>query len=136
MKLCSSSFCLFSAEIFNSTLSSNLGNYIFKRFIFTLHVEYFAYMYNVDMCGVPMETQRGCQVSWNWSYRWVLAAMQVLGIKLRTLKEQSVLLIVEPSPWPHTKTFSYYHYHYYYLLHLPQLVTSVLSFELSENYRD
>lgn len=84
---------------------------------------------------VPTTTQRGCHVSCNWRNRRLLDAMWVLGIKLRALEEQPVLLIVELFPWSHIKFFHYYHY-YYLLACAHSFLASVLSFQLSEDSRD
>jgi hypothetical protein len=27
------------------------------------------------MCLIPTEARRWCQISWNWSYRWLLSSM-------------------------------------------------------------
>lgn len=85
---------------------------------------------------VPTKTQRGCQVSCNWSNRRLLDAMWVLGIKFRALEEEPVLLIVEPFPLLHTKMIINY-YHYYYLsAWIHNFLASVLSFQLAEDSKD
>ena len=49
-----------------------------------------AYMPVHRMCAVPMETRRGCQVLWNWSYRRLSATMRVLGIEPRSSRKSSL----------------------------------------------
>lgn len=48
------------------------------------------------MCTVPTEVIRGCQVSWNWSYKW-LWTMWVLGIESRFIGRAASALKSEPS---------------------------------------
>jgi hypothetical protein len=38
-----------------------------------------------------------CQISWNWSYRQLWAAVWVLGIEPGSFEDQPVLLTTEPS---------------------------------------
>jgi hypothetical protein len=54
-------------------------------FILLLYVYiYFTYMYVCALCAclVPLKARKGHWISWNWSYRWLRAAMWVLGIEL------------------------------------------------------
>lgn len=41
------------------------------------------------VCAVPVETRRGRQVSWDWSYRWL--RVWVLGIEPRSSAKTSAL---------------------------------------------
>lgn len=37
-----------------------------------------------QMCTVPLDANKGCQTTWYWSYRWLLATVCVLGIESTT----------------------------------------------------
>lgn len=55
--------------------------YAFFKIVFCMHTVVLSACMSV--CAVPMEDKKGCWVLWNWSYRWLWAAMCVLGTKLR-----------------------------------------------------
>lgn len=46
---------------------------------------YMVFCLHVSLCLVPVEARRGCQMTWNWSYRgwrapmWIPGVTQVLG---------------------------------------------------------
>ena len=47
-----------------------------------------------QMCAAPTAIRRGCGISCNWIYRWLLVAVWVLGTNPGSLQEQPVLLTV------------------------------------------
>ena len=53
------------------------------------------------VCLLPVKVRKGQWIPWGWIYRWLWAAMWMLGIKPSPLEEQPVLLTAEPSlqPW-------------------------------------
>lgn len=52
------------------------------------------------MCTMLVpDAHRGIGFSWNWNYRWLLAAMWVLRIKPGSSEEQAVLETTETSLW-------------------------------------
>lgn len=50
--------------------------------------------------AVPSEAKSGCQTPWNWSYKWLLASMWLLGMEPQFSAEQLCSLIAELSPQP------------------------------------
>lgn len=42
------------------------------------------YVYVLFVCLMPVEARRGYQIPWNWRYTWLLAALWMLGIELRS----------------------------------------------------
>lgn len=65
------------------------------------------YVFPLHACLVPLKARRGCWVSWNCSYRYLLAAMLLLGTEpgffaraVYALKHQ----VISPSPSSNTLT--------------------------------
>lgn len=52
------------------------------------------------LCLVLVETRRGYQIRWNWSYRWYKPACGCWGLDPGPPQEQQKLLATEPSLWP------------------------------------
>lgn len=59
---------------------------------------------------VPKEVRQGHQIPWKWSYRWLLAAIWVLGTELlRSSGRTPSVLAAEASLWlPCGKIFNVY----------------------------
>lgn len=56
------------------------------------------------ICAVPIESRRGHQIPWEWSYRWLLATMWMLRTEPMSPGKavSTVLLSTEPSLYPPT----------------------------------
>jgi hypothetical protein len=57
----------------------------FSRFYILIFYLFF-YVYEclvcvIRVCLMPMEAGRGCQISWDWTYKWFRVTLWVLGIK-------------------------------------------------------
>lgn len=48
------------------------------------------------MCGMLENARTWSQIPWNWSYKWPLATMWVLGLKLNLVEDWPVLLTAQP----------------------------------------
>jgi len=48
---------------------------------------------------VPKEVREGYWIPWNWSYSLLWATIWMLGIKPKSLQEQSVLLLLNHLSW-------------------------------------
>lgn len=57
----------------------------------------------------PLETRRGHQIFWNWSYRYLWATLWVLGVEPGSLEERPVLLITKLSFLYSLNTFWWAH---------------------------
>lgn len=61
----------------------------------------------VCLCILLGETRGGYRVPWSCSYRWLLAALYVLGFELPFSGRQSMFLTIDPSLHPRIPTFKY-----------------------------
>lgn len=65
--------------------------FCFKK-IYYLYVGCFACVSVYRVGVVPAEARRGCQISWNWIYRQLLATLLVSGIVSLSARATSVLI--------------------------------------------
>lgn len=82
--------------------------YIWHVILFTPTKDWFYYVYKcfsyMYVCQIhascPLNVRRGQWMPSNWCYRWLWAAMEVLGINRSLLPKKQVFLTAEQSLWP------------------------------------
>ena len=75
-------------------------------------------VHHMQACLLPAEVGRGCQIPWNWSYRWLWSSMWVLRIELGFPVGASSALkhwAISPAPtWMFKFLVSYLQHHVSY----------------------
>ena len=100
--------------MFSISLKENVFIFKFILGIWAFCPQYMSLHHDFAVC---VEARRGCQILWNWSCRWMLAIVWVLGTQLGSPGRQPMLLTYSwlscperAISWTTTKSVTIYIY--------------------------